>query len=149
MEMSREEIEKWDDLYFYVKFDILGYEPRKNLTKYMVLKLKELRSGKVMNNQDNLSAYEYTYDEILWTFKFKKQDILEAINRIEFANENNKFNYILAIIKNYINDVVDMLARAKKQKEKSESIDTEYFEQTKAKYKRKDKKVSDRLNDLW
>jgi hypothetical protein len=147
--MTPEEIKAWDELYQYVKFNILGYEKEMNLPKYMVLKLKELRTGRMFARKDRISEYEYTYEDILLTFKFCIYDIAKAIINKQFKDEKGKFYYIMAIVSNKINDVILEKRRMEKSIEKSQNHDTEHIEADKAQYKTKSKETNKRLKELW
>lgn len=116
-EKKRIEWESWDALYKYVRFEILGYTQEKQLTPHQRQRLQALRNGTFyvrgkMHNQG------YSYDVILITFKAKKVEIEKGIYNKTFDSENQKFNYIMAIIQNNIIDIAKKLDQAKKDKEK-------------------------------
>ena len=48
--MTENEKKAWDDLYEYVKYNILKYDDNQALSSYMVLRLKGLLSGKFIEN---------------------------------------------------------------------------------------------------
>lgn len=105
--MSEEDKKSWKQLYDYVKKDILKYTDEMKLSNHMVLRLKGLRYGTYKPNRKN-SAKEisgYPFEIILTTFKINKQKIEQALMFKTFENENVKFNYVMAIINNSINDV--------------------------------------------
>ena len=112
------DIEKQDfeTLYKYVK-KILGYDDDMALSKFMVLRLKGLSEGKFHANKKIKSTANYDYKTIYLTFVYCKMDIQKALQTKTFQNEQNKFNYIMAIVENNINDVVIKLKNAKKSKE--------------------------------
>ena len=56
----------------------------------------------------------YPYEVILFTFKFKKRDILAAIQGKTFNDEKHKFNYIMVIVNNSINDIYKRYLRTLK-----------------------------------
>ena len=113
------DIEKQDfeTLYKYVK-KILGYDEDMALSKFMVLRLKGLSEGKFHANKKIKSTANYDYKTIYLTFVYCKADIQKALQTKKFQNEQNKFNYIMAIIENNINDVVIKLKNAKKNEQK-------------------------------
>lgn len=147
--MTREEIESWDSLYKYVKFKVLKYTGEMNIPKYMVLKLKELKTGRHFARTDVFSEYEYTYDDILLTFICCTFEIERALKHKQFDNEKKKFNYLMAIVKNNINDVVLRKRKILEEKQRLEKIELEHLESETATYKTKDKKTQENLKELW
>lgn len=121
------EKQDFDKLYQYVK-KILGYSDDMALPKFMVMRLKGLKDGKFIANNKTKSKASYDYYTIYLTFIYCKDKIQKALQTKKFANEQNKFNYIMAIVENNINDVVIRLKNAKKVEEKiktSEIVDYE------------------------
>lgn len=156
MKKGSKEWEEWCELYEYVKKDILMYTEDMKLSKFMIMRLKGLSQGVFINSKGKLTPLaNYSFKTILMTFKLKKSDIINYINRNEgiFNGERHKFNGIMTIIENSINDTVIILGRAKKSKEKSENIelDTQESKYSGSSYKSKNKKKikNDRLKDLW
>lgn len=108
--------EGWSELYEYVKKDILKYPSNMQLSNHARNSLQQLRSGGLVRNHCRITDNGYPYPIILMTFKVKKLDIDRALDIKSFENENQKFNYIMAIIKNSINDVyMRILAKEKKE----------------------------------
>lgn len=105
--MSEEEKKDWDSLYEYVRVEILGYDKRQKLNNHIIMRLQGLRFGKYKPRKNDLMIDNegYPYKVILSTFKLKKLDILKSINMKSFDSDNGKFDYIIAIISNSINDV--------------------------------------------
>ena len=139
----------FDELYQYVKKEILNYDESQALPSSYVLRLKGLREGKYMANKKIEAKANYSYEVILNTFKFSKIDILRAVQKKEFKSENQKFNYIMAIINNNINEVYNRMTSLKKQQDKIKyvEIDKDY---NKANYKRKtNDKRNKMLKDMW
>ena len=50
--MTKKEIKEWDELYQYIKKDILQYDDNKKLPKWFVLRLKGLNQGKFCANNN-------------------------------------------------------------------------------------------------
>ena len=117
--VTDKEKQEFDKLYQYVK-KILGYSDDMALPKFMVLRLKGLTEGKFMANKKTTSKASYDYYTIYLTFIYCKDKIQKALQTKKFANEQNKFNYIMAIVENNINDVVIRLKNAKKSKQVAE-----------------------------
>lgn len=114
--MTDKEKKDFETLYQYVK-KILGYGDDMALSKFMVLRLKGLSEGKFHANKKVKATASYDYNTIYLTFVYCKADIQRALQTKTFQSEQNKFNYIMAIVENNINDVVMRLKNAKKSKE--------------------------------
>jgi hypothetical protein len=124
IKMTKQEIKEWDDLYQYVRSEILQYPTDIALSKHMVMRLKGLREGKFYANKTHKPMGSYPYPTILLTFKLCKQQILNALTTKKFTNEQNKINYIMVIIENNINDMALRLkAKEKNEKVAKEQID--------------------------
>jgi hypothetical protein len=90
---QQSELVDWSDLYEYIRLGIFSYDKTMALSTYLVKRLKELRLN-------------YSYKIILETFKIQTKTILYWINtKRELDTEYKKINYMMAIIKNNINDV--------------------------------------------
>lgn len=155
--VSNNEKEEFDKLYSYVK-TILGYDDSMALPKYMVMRLKGLSEGKFYANNKVKQTAQYSYRVILLTFMYCKDKINKALTTKKFTNEQNKFNYIMAIIQNNINDVVIRLKKAEKAEKKIDKIEiTDYNikvnkdkNMTGSIDKSKNKQTFNSLtNDLW
>ena len=125
--ITDKEKQEFDKLYQYVK-KILGYSDDMALPKFMVLRLKGLTEGKFMANKKTTSKANYDYYTIYLTFIYSKDKIQKALQTKHFTNEQNKFNYIMAIVENNINDVVIKLKNAKKVEEKIEKTEIVDYE---------------------
>lgn len=153
--MTKIEQEEWDKLYKYVKEDILQYKDKK-MPRQMILRLKGLLEGKFMANGKSKAKGKYTYEQILLTFKLNKIAILSAIKKNNFKNEQHMINYIMVIVENNINDVVNRIARVKRSEKSVDNIKTQ-FEKSKDdnvkldnNYTKKTKQVKkDLFKDLW
>lgn len=141
----------WDKLYQYVKKEILEYDNSMKLPKFMVLRLRGLANGNFMANKYHKPNANYTYNEILLTFKACKMDIHRYTKTNRFKDEQHKFNYIMVIIENNINDIVLRLKEAERHKKKVQSLDVKHIKRDSgAAYKKKTKEIkNDRLKDLW
>jgi hypothetical protein len=150
MKYTAEENKEWDELYEYVRQEIMGYDLTKSLSKLMILKLKEFRHGTIMANKHQNMKFAYNFKDVLLTFKLYKSNILNVFSYKEFKNENGKFLYALAIIKNNINDVVLALEKKKKIDDEIENTDLSHVENKGANYKKKTKELkNERLKNLW
>lgn len=148
--MTEQEKVEWDELYQYVKLDILGYKDKK-VPKSLVLRLKGLTEGKLMANNNTKAVAKYSFKQILTTFKICKFDIINGFkfNEKIFKDEDHKINYMMVIIEKKINDVVDKMNRVEVAKVKGANVEVNTNNE-KAEYKTKTKETkSNILNELW
>ena len=153
-EIRDKENKEWDDLYQYVKKEILGYEECQNLSPFQIRILKQLRNGEYIVRNKQMVNKGYSYKVILFTFKFKKRDILAAIQGKTFNDEKHKFNYIMVIVNNSINDIYKRYLRT--LKDKKDTVDDDInvsIEDKKKVFKsnmenKTDNKLVDLLKDL-
>lgn len=147
--MSRKDIEDWNELYEYVRHNVLGYDENQSLSKAMTLRLKGLPNNKFMANNNIESTANYSFEVVLNTFKYCSVEIQRALRYIDFKDEMHKFNYILRIVESKLNTVYVKMKNANKAKEKTEAINMDAQLYDGAEYKVSETSVSDRLNDLW
>lgn len=146
--MTKEEKIAWDELYTYVKKNIMGYDDDQALSNAMVLRLKGLLTNKFMENNNIQSTANYSYETILNTFKYSYLDIQKALRTNNFKDESHKFNYILKIVEKNINTVYVRMKNAQKAKEEAKNMAIEAPTHTGAEFKPKEKK-KDKFTDLW
>lgn len=150
VKMTENEKKEWDELYKYVKKQILFYDDNQNLSSYVCTKLKGIRTGKFIENKKIKNQAEYPYKIILYTFQICRPKILSALSGKTFESENHKINYICAIVKDNINDVYEMIKRKERNEEKVESMDTNILTHKAAHYQTKTKELkNDKLKNLW
>lgn len=148
--MSYEEQQEWDELYEYVRTNIMGYSKDQSLSKQMVARLQGLMKGKYMVNNKTIDNANYSYETILNTYKFCLPDIRKALSYKSFDDEWIKFNYIAKIVENNINTVYVRIQNAQKAKEKTESLTIDSLNYIGAEYQKKTKETTNRLlDDLW
>lgn len=150
VKMTEQEIKDWDELYQYVKIDVLGYIDKK-VPNSLALRLKGLNEGKYMVNNKSACKAKYSFKQILTTFKLYKFEITNGFKNNEkiFKDEGHKINYMMVIIEKKINDVVDKMNRIDKAKIQGAKVEVNTNEE-KAEYKPRTKEITnDRLNDLW
>lgn len=147
--MTKLEIEEWNELYEYVKKDILKYDDKLALPKNLVLRLKGLKNGKFMANKKTKALGDYSFKIILMTFKINKYEIVNALaDKSKFKDESHMINYMMAIVEKKINDTYSRLNRLEKSQEKGENLEINTSE-NKAVYKPKTKEVKNsRLKEL-
>lgn len=125
--MTDKEKQEFDKLYQYVK-KILGYNDDMALPKFMVMRLKGLSEGKFYANHKTKSMAHYDYNTIYLAFIYCKDKIQKSLQTKNFTNEQNKINYIMAIVENNINDVVIKLKNAKKNEDKMHKMEVVDYE---------------------
>lgn len=148
--MTSIEKAEWDELYQYVKKEILFYDDSQAMPSNFVLRLRGLTKGKYIDNKNIEDKADYSFKIILYTFQICKPSIMQALSTKTFQNEMNKFNYICKIVENSINDVYLRLDKVKKSEETINSIDTNVLSHQSGKYQKKTEDVKNkRLNELW
>lgn len=151
VKMSREDIEKWDELYQYIKKEVFKYDKSQKLPTYMAIRLKGLKEGKFAVNNKTKPMANYDYSHILYTFKINKIKIEKIVKSSNFNNEQHKFNAIMVLIEREINDVVNRLKQAAKSEDKVKNMEFENVTYEGADYKNKNKErdLNDELKELW
>lgn len=147
--MSQEDKKYWEELYQYVRHNVMGYDENQSLSKSMVLRLKGLLYNKFMENLNIEDTANYSYQVVLNTFKFCTSDIQRGLRSNSFRDENHKFNYVIKIVENNLNNVYMRMKNTEKAKEKTETIEMNVVTHSSAEYQTKTKETSQRLNDLW
>ena len=148
--MTSIEKKQWDELYHYVKKEILLYDDAQSIPSSFVLRLKGLTKGKYLENKKTEDKANYSYQIILYTFQICKPSIMKALNYKTFENEQNKFNYICKIVENNVNDVYIRVKNSKKVEDNINNLDTNILSHEKGKYKKKTEEIKNqRLNELW
>ena len=142
----------WCNLFEYVKKEILQYDETMKMPKYMILRLKGLSEGKFMANKNQKAEANYSFKVILLTFKMCKAKINTYIfkNKNSFTNEQHKFNGVMIIIENEINNTVNILKNSKKSEDKTKSLELKHQVNNTAKYETKGSKNNNKkLQHLW
>ena len=107
MKYKDNEIKWFNELYKYIKEDLLNYDEEQDLPKWLITNLQDLRNGTIMQKGIGRvckSKDGYPYDVILDTFLSNSDSIRWAFLNKNFKNERNKINYMMAIINSNIND---------------------------------------------
>jgi hypothetical protein len=146
--MTKEEKMAWDELYTYVKKNIMGYDDNQALSNAMVLRLKGLLTNKFMENGNIQSTANYSYETVLNAFKYSSPDIKRVLRTNNWADEMHKFNYILKIVEKNINTVYVRMRNAEKAKEEAKNTIIAAPTHTGAEFKPREKK-KDKFTDLW
>lgn len=140
--MSEEEKKDWTELYSYVK-ELMGYDDKTSLSRTEVLKLKGLTRGQFIANNSQQELAEYSFYEILVTFKVCKFDIIRGFRSNSFKTNGHKFNYMIKIVESNLSTVRERLKSRQKQEERIASIEINTGEEI-AEYKKKSKEVKNK-----
>ena len=136
--MSEEEKKDWTELYSYVK-ELMEYDDKTSLSRTEVLKLKGLTRGQFIANNNQQELAEYSFYEILVTFKICKFDIIRGFRSNSFKTNSHKFNYMIKIVESNLSTVRERLKQREQAEQKIENIEVNMIEG--ATYKRKTKEV--------
>lgn len=140
-----QENEEWIELYEYVKHDILNYDEKMKIPKWLVLRLRGLRNGQFVANKKIQVLGDYTFKIILMTFKINKFEIRNAIsNDSKFKDEKHKINYLMAIVENKINDTYLRVKKVKESNKKGQEVELN-VSTNKTGYKKKTKEVKNSI----
>lgn len=147
--MTKQEKIEWDELYEYIKKEILKYDDNLKLPKTLILRILGLKDGKFIANKKTQALGDYSFKIILMTFKINKYEIITALNdRSKFKDESHMINYLMSIIERKINDTYDRLKRLEQSQSKGEIVEIPDSE-NKAEYKHKTKEIKNsRLKGL-
>lgn len=148
--MTKEELENWEELYEYVRTNIMGYNKDQSLSSEIVVRLKGLSTGNYKANRRIVKNANYSYKVILNTFKFCSPQIYKALRTKTFSNENYKFNYVAKIVENNINNVYLRMQNTEKAIEEAKNMVIDTATHTGAEYQKKTKETTNKLfDDLW
>jgi len=146
--MSDKDNKDWDELYQYVKVNIMGYDPKQALSQKMALRLKGLLTNKFMENNNTKSTADYSYQTILNTFKFCSPTIHNVFRTSRFNDEMHRFNVALKIVEQNINDIYIRMKNVEKAKEEAKNTTVEIVNHVGVESKPNEKK-KDRFSNLW
>ncbi|MGU8921419.1 hypothetical protein ACV3UV_11980 [Clostridium perfringens] len=148
--MSKQDKLEWNELYEYVKYSILDYPKEKSLPRLLILRLRGLRNGKFIANNNTQSLGDYPFNMILLTFKINKLNIINSLSdKSKFKNEDHMINYMMTIVENKINDVFDTITNKERAEKRTDEI---IINENKIKdiYITKTlENKNERLKDLW
>ena len=126
----------------------MGYDQNQALPNTMVLRLKGLLSGKFIENNNTEDKANYSYETILYTFKYCDSQIQKALRTNTFNSEMHKFLYVVKIVENNINDVYMKMKNVQKAKEEAKNTVIETVDYKGAEFKPRENK-KDKFSDLW
>lgn len=146
--MSKQDKEDWDNLYQYVRHNVLNYDDNQALSTNMVLRLKGLLTNKFMENSNKEDTANYSYVVVLNTFKAYNSEIQRGFANNNFRDEWHRFNYALKIVESNLNDVYIRMKNVEKAKE-VEKTDVSHTVEYVNTFKKNEKKTNNRLDELW
>ena len=147
--MTEQEKKEWDELYEYVRSEIMNMSSNQSLSRFMVVRLKGLLSGKFVENYNIENVAKYSLRTVINTFKYCSLDIKKAVTKKHFDTDEYKFNYIMTIVEKNIRTVDERMKFAKKKDDEFQSSIVESIVHDGASYQRKTKDVSSKFDDLW
>lgn len=148
--MTEQEKQEWDELYRYVKDEILQYDKTQSIPSNLILRLKGLTTGKYIENKSIPDRAKYSYKIVLYTFQICKMSILQGVAGKRFCNEAARFNYICKIVENNLNDVYLRTQRANQAQTSISHQDTSVLSNKGSSYKSSTtKELNKRLEELW
>lgn len=138
---------EWIELCEYVKKEILQYDDNMKFPKYLALKLRGLKKGLHIANNNIESETCYDDYTILCAFKICRKKILDYLSKNEskIKDEKHRINLIVKIVEPEINDVYIRLRQAKNREEKIKENSYENQFNNGAKYTRKTQDINGRM----
>ena len=115
----------------------------------MALRIQGLRNRQFISNKNLEGSGNYSYDVIFNTFKYCKPELQKRLSSMSFADENHKFNYVLKVVEENLNNVSVKMKKMEKSKKEAESYDISEVINYTATFRPKETKVNDRLKHLW
>ena len=138
---------EWIELCEYVKKEILQYDDNMKFPKYLALKLRGLKKGLHIANNNIESEACYDDYTILCAFKICRKKILDYLSKNEskIKDEKHRINLIVKIVEPEINDVYIRLRQSKNREEKIKENSYENQFNNGAKYTRKTQDINGRM----
>lgn len=156
--MTEKELNEFNELYEYVKQNVMHYDENTALSRYMTLRLKGLSSGKYIERKDKERTANYSYKTILNTFKYCSFDIQRGVSRNHFKDDEGKFRYILAIVERNISTIHKRIVNIEKHNNELDKMDvTPVNGETQEQFKEYNKKIQKKstvemrkkFKDIW
>ena len=149
-EKKTEEEKVFRELCDYVKKEIMGYDENQQLSKFMIMRLRGLKTGQYMANKNHESMAHYPFKVILLTFKYIKHHELDYILQSKtFTDEQHKFNYILKIVDSNINTVYNKVKKKVEEQKRLDDIQVVELPNYTNKYESKSNKINKNLEKFW
>lgn len=125
---SPEETKQWQELYEYVRSEVMGYPSSVSLSSRMVLQLKGMRYGQYIHNKKIKANADYSYAMIKEAFEFCKSQIHKAVVSKSFVDEERKFAYLKKIAESRLNTVYRLSKKREQAQEQAQYVDMSVYE---------------------
>lgn len=102
---SDEEKQWFDTVYEYVKNSIFELDPKLNLPKYAVIRLRGMAQGHFVGKDREKYDLTYGYRVVLATFQKMAPLIKYGLQHKTFNNQQHRINWVFAIVEPHLNDV--------------------------------------------
>lgn len=139
MKLTAQEKIEFDEVYEYLKNDILNYSSDMKLSRKMIFRIYGTAFGELYHNSNKEIPLIYSFKIILATFIFMKDKIRYCLETMRFKDEDHMVNTIFKLIDNNINTIKILSDRKIEQDKIEEKKDLSYMEREVQPYKSKDK----------
>lgn len=138
----------------YIKDELLRYTEKQRVPKHLVRRIQALKSGQEYSATKNSKVYGnangYSYEVILKTVKAMKFPIIDGIDRTTFKNDTHLIDYIMVIIINNINDIMNRMEAKKDSDKRLDHIKIDIDEGSRFNHtKINENKIAKKLSDMW
>lgn len=116
---SDEEQRWWDALYMYVKNNILELDPKLNLNKYTILRLRGMAQGCFVGQDVNQYDLTYGYKVVLAAFDRMAPLLKYGLQNNKFKDMKHKINWMFAVVEPHLNEVYQDEALEKRRLEQA------------------------------
>lgn len=150
--LTEEEKKQRNELNEYIRNEILHYGSDKALPRFLWNRINAMRVGKFMHKGSFTNMHQYySYQDILYVFRYSKNEISKYFSNKTFNNEQHKINGMLLIVEKNLNTVKDALNRREKMLEKVKDEDTSYISDDVkiAEYKTKSTTKNKNFDKFW
>lgn len=150
---TEEENRQQDVLNEYLRNEIFKCTEKQKLPSYLWLKIQSLRAGEVClaNGMKNTPIY-YTFEDILFAFKWCKPEILKCLNNMHFHDDGHRINTIMVIIDRNIFMIKERLEKRNQNiiEETNENLENTAIVNSDVNYIPKNKdNINPELERLW
>lgn len=136
IEIVEDTKENWDEMCEYVKKEILGYDDNMKFPKMLALKLRGMKKGQYIANNNIIKDANYSNQCLMLTFKMNKMYLKSVLNNNKnIKDESHRINLMLKIIGDKLNDTYLRLKQIEQTANVVENIDTGIFSSDSAEYK--------------
>lgn len=146
---SQKDTDTWNEILSYMEYKVLRHDDNQKMSRNDVLRLRGLMYGKRFANNGIEDEAKYSFECLLNTIKYSLPEINRALDRVQFEDENHKFNYMLRIIGGNLNTVYMRMKRSKKKEEEIKKQDTSYVVEYVNMFKAKKTESNHKLDNLW